>query len=148
MPQSLAKVYVHIVFSTKKGAKLIKEEYRKELQAYFIGILSNLGSFTEEIYCNPDHVHIFSTLPRTITLAQLVSKIKTPTSKFLKGKGVDGFGWQDGYAIFSVSASKVSVVKKYIQNQAIHHKQSTFQDELRLYFSEYGVDYDEKYVWD
>ena len=148
MSQSLAKVYIHVVFSTKNGVTTIKKQYRKELQAYFVGVLSKLGSYTEEIHCNPDHVHILCTLPRTISIAQLVSKIKTPTSKWMKTKGVHGFGWQDGYAIFSVSASKTAIVKKYIQNQPTHHKQKSFRDELRIFFSEYGIDYDERYVWD
>jgi REP element-mobilizing transposase RayT len=148
MSQSLAKVNVHIVFSTKNGANIIKEQFRTELQAYFVGVLSKLGSYTEELYCNPDHIHILCTLPRTITIAQLVSKIKTSTSKWLKKKGSLNFSWQDGYAIFSVSTSKLPVVKKYIQNQAIHHNNKPFKEELRLFFSEYGVEYDERYVWD
>ena len=47
MPQSLAKVNVHIVFSTKNGANMIKEQFRNELHAYFVGVLSKLGSYTE-----------------------------------------------------------------------------------------------------
>jgi len=148
MPQSLAKVNVHIVFTTKYGQEFITDEIRKELHSYVIGVLSNLGSYTYEIYANPDHIHILCTLPRTITMANLVSKIKTTSSKWLKNKGVPDFYWQDGYGIFSVSSSKVEVVKKYIKNQPQHHNEVDCKDEFRLFLKENGIEYDERYVWD
>lgn len=148
MPQSLAKVNVHIVFTTKYGQELINVEVRDELHSYVIGVLSNLGSYTYEIYANPDHIHILCTLPRTITMADIVSKIKTTSSKWLKNKGVRDFYWQDGYGIFSVSSSKVETVKKYIKNQPEHHKKVDCKDEFRLFLKENGIEYDERYVWD
>ena len=148
MPQSFAKVNVHIVFTTKYGRDLIKDEIRDELHSYTIGVLSNLGSYTYEIYANPDHIYILCTLPRTITMADLVSKIKTTSSKWLKNKGVPDFYWQDGYGIFSVSSSKVETVKKYIKNQPQHHKEVDCKDEFRLFLKENGIEYDERYVWD
>ncbi|MDC0584212.1 IS200/IS605 family transposase [Bacteroidales bacterium] len=148
MPQSLSKIYVHIVFSTKFRENLIKEEIRQELQKYIIGCLNDLKSYTEEIYINPDHLHILCTLPRTITIAQIVSKIKAPSSKWMKTKGIVGFSWQDGYGAFSVSASNVDAVKKYILNQPEHHKKENFKEELVLFFKKYNIEYDERYVWD
>jgi putative transposase len=148
MSQSLAKVYVHIVFSTKKGQHLINEKIRNELQSYLIGVLSKIGAYTYELYANPDHIHILNTMPRTITIADLISKIKTSSSKWLKLQGINNFDWQDGYGIFSVSASKVSVVRNYILNQPDHHKKIKFKEELRQFFKEYEIEYDERYVWD
>ncbi len=148
MSQSLSKVYVHIVFSTEHMQKLIPESIREELQAYIIGCLSNIKSYGEEIYINPDHLHVLCTLPRTVTSAQLVSKLKTPSSAWLKNKGISSFAWQDGYAIFSVSASKLAAVTQYIRNQSEHHKKLDFKNELRLFFKEYNLDFDERYVWD
>lgn len=148
MSQSLAKVNVHIVFTTKYGVEFINEEIRDELHSYVIGVLSNLGSYTHEIFANPDHIHVLCTLPRTITMAVLVSKIKTSSSKWIKHKGIPDFYWQDGYGIFSVSSSKVEVVKRYIKNQPQHHKDEHYKDEFRLFLKENGIEYDERYVWD
>ena len=148
MPQSLAKVYIHIVFTTKTGFPFIHEIVRPELQSYIIGTLSNLRIFTYEIYANPDHIHILCTLPRTITMANLISKIKTSSSKWIKTKGIHDFDWQDGYGIFSVSSSKVATVENYIRKQPEHHKLANYKDELRQFFKEYEIDYDEQYVWD
>ena len=148
MPQSLAKVHIHIVFTTKTGFPFIYEVVRPELQSYIIEILSKLGIFTFEIYANPDHIHILCTLPRTLTMANLVSKIKTSSSKWIKTKGIIDFDWQDGYGIFSVSSSKVATVENYIRKQPEHHKYAHYKDELRQFFKEYKIDYDERYVWD
>lgn len=148
MPQSLAKVIVHIVFTTKYRQAIISDEIRPELHAYAIEVLSNLGSYTHEIYANPDHIHILCTLPRTITMAELVSKIKTTTSKWLKSKGILEFYWQDGYGIFSVSTSKVEVVARYIRHQPQHHNEVECKEEFILFLNENGIEYDERYVWD
>jgi putative transposase len=148
MPQSLAKVYVHIVFSTKYRKDCITDEIRNELHSYIIGVLSNLGSYTHELFANPNHIHILCSLPRTITIAELVSKTKTSSSKWIKQKGIPDFGWQDGYGIFSVSALAVDTVKKYIINQPHHHADVVYQDEMRQHFQENEIEYDELYVWD
>jgi REP element-mobilizing transposase RayT len=148
MPQSLAKVYIHIVFTTKTGFPFIAESVRPELHSYLIGTLSKMSIFTYEIYANPDHIHILCTLPRTLTMANLISKIKTSSSKWIKTKGIHDFDWQDGYGIFSVSSSKVAIVENYIRKQPEHHKQANYKDELRQFFKEYEIDYDERYVWD
>ncbi len=148
MPQSLSQVYLHCVFSTKHVKPIITDSVRNDLHAYIIGTLSNIGSYVHEIYANPDHIHILCTLPRTITTANLISKIKTPSSKWLKTQGVSNFAWQDGYGTFSVSSSKLSVVKNYIINQPEHHNKTSFKDEYRKFLNEYDIDFDERYVWD
>ncbi|MBK3518791.1 IS200/IS605 family transposase [Carboxylicivirga marina] len=148
MSQSLSKVYIHLIFSTKHIEPLITERVRTKLQAYIVGTLSELKSYTEAIYANPDHLHILCTLPRIISIASLVSNIKSSSSKWMKTNGTPNFFWQDGYGIFSVSSSKVPIVKKYIENQKAHHQESHFKDELREFFKQYHVEYDEDYVWD
>jgi len=148
MSQSLAKVYTHIVFTTKHGQCFVTDEVRAELHSYIIGTIAAMGMYTYEVYANSDHVHILTTLSRTITIADMISKIKTSSSKWLKQKGILGFDWQDGYGIFSVSASGVDVVTRYIRNQPKHHAKTGYKDELRLFFRKYKIEYDERYVWD
>jgi hypothetical protein len=58
------------------------------------------------------------------------------------------FAWQNGYGAFSVGQSEVERVRAYIAGQEEHHRKRTFQDEYRAFLKEYGVDYDERYVWD
>ena len=127
---------------------LITDTVRKDLHSYIIGTLSNIGSYVNEIYANTDHLHVLCTLPRTITIAELISKIKTSSSKWIKKQGVVNFSWQDGHGSFSVSSSKVRIVEQYILNQPEHHKKTSFKDELRIFLKEYNIEYDERYIWD
>ena len=63
MAQSLVKMYTHIIFSTKHRQKLINKSIKSDLQAYLIGVNTNSGSYTYEIYAHYDHIHIFCLLP-------------------------------------------------------------------------------------
>ena len=149
MPQSLSKVYLHIVFSTKNRKAIISEEAKPQLQAYLIELASNsMGVFTEEIFANSDHIHWLCILPRTLTIAELVQKVKILTSSKMKEIAHLDFAWQKGYGAFSVSQSKVDVIKKYIQNQEEHHQKLSFQDEYRRFLKDYEIEFDEQYVWD
>lgn len=148
MPQSLSKVYLHVIFSTKNRVPIISEKIRPEAQTYFVKVGSNLGSFTEEIFMMPDHIHWLCTLPRTQTIADLVKNVKIPSSAKIKEMGVRDFAWQKGYGAFSVSQSKIETVRNYIQNQPEHHKKEDFQTEYRRFLKEYRIEYDEQYVWD
>ena len=68
--------------------------------------------------------------------------------KTSEGTNNKEFQWQGGYAGFSVSKSNVAEVRKYIENQAEHHRKMTIQDELRALFKRHGIEFDERYVWD
>jgi REP element-mobilizing transposase RayT len=150
MAQSLAKVYLHIVFSTKKRHPLIISKIEKELYAYIGGVIKNLKAIPININGMPDHIHILCTFPRTITIAKYLEEIKKCSSKWIKTKGDEflSFAWQGEYSVFSVSESKVNAVSKYISNQKEHHKNMTFQEEVIQFLEKYGLEYDEKYLWD
>lgn len=148
MSQSLANVVIHLVFSTKTRQPTITSEIREELNPYVTGILRNLG-------CNPiaiggveDHMHVLFGLGRTITIAQIVEKLKTSSNKWAHEKWGEPLAWQSGYGAFSVGVQEVEVVSRYVWNQAEHHKAVSFQDEYRAILIEHGIAFDEKYMWD
>src|SRR4029434_5801289 len=108
MSQSLAKILLHIVFSTKERAPSLKNKpVREELFRYAAGTLQNINCPAIIVGGVEDHVHVLCLLSRTITVAKLVENIKTSTSKWIKtqGPGYRGFFWQGGYGAFSVSES-------------------------------------------
>ena len=98
----------------------------------------------------PDHVHLAIRLSRTITIADLVAKLKSTSSKWVKTQpnGPTTFAWQRGYACFSVGPDELKALRSYIENQEEHHTTQTFQEEFRMFLSKYGVEFDEAYVWD
>ena len=150
MPQSLSKVYVHLIFSTKNRERLLREDIRPDLHAYIGGILRSLDSPCIEVNTEPDHAHLLFILSRTQTISDVVGQAKRGSSAWLKTKSpsYSQFHWQNGFGAFSVSQSAVDEVREYIQCQAEHHKRVNFQDELRGFLKRYKVDFDERYVWD
>ncbi len=149
MPQSLSKVLVHLIFSTKNREPLIEEAIRPRLNAYIVGILENLKSPSLQTGGERDHTHILFSLARTISIADVVEEVKKGSSKWLKIEGEEPeFAWQSGYGAFSIGESQVETVVAYIQNQAEHHQKMTFQEEYRRFLERYKVAYDERDVWD
>jgi putative transposase len=128
MPQSLALVLVHIIFSTKnRMAFLQSAELRSELHAYLTGTLRGLQCEPLQVGGMEDHVHILSGLSRTTSLAEWVKKLKTNSTMTVKAKGHSHFSWQSGYRACSVSQSAKESVIAYIASQEIHHRKMTFQ---------------------
>ncbi|MBX3461306.1 MAG: IS200/IS605 family transposase [Planctomycetes bacterium] len=150
MPQSLAKLYVHIVFSTQGREPMLGDAWREELFQILGGTANNLGCQSLIVGGVADHVHMLLVLGRTITLADAVGKIKSTSSAWInQTRGLTGrFAWQGGYSAFSVSQANVEATRDYIRNQAIHHNKQTFQDELREWLQTYGLEWDEKYLWE
>lgn len=151
MPQSLARIWLHLVFSTsERRAYLQNLELREEM-------FRMLGYHANEAGCPParvggwnDHVHLLCGLSRTVTVAALVEVLKRETWKWIKQRANDlsTFHWQNGYGAFSVSQSNVDQVIEYINRQPGRHGQVTFQDEFRALCAGHKMDIDERYAWD
>jgi putative transposase len=150
MPQSLSAVYIHLVFSTKERHPFLRDEsVRNSLHLY-------LGGISKRLRCAPiitggveDHVHLLARLGRTLTQAEWVKELKRVSNLWMKEKySIKDFAWQGGYADFSVSASNLEQVKKYIANQQFHHRKMDFQEELRALLRRHDLDWDERHVWD
>ena len=150
MSQSLSSVLVHLVFSTKNREPFITPIIETELHPYMATIFRELKSPSLAIDGTTDHVHILFSLARVVTIADIVEEVKTSTSKWIKTKGREfrNFYWQRGYGAFSIGQSNVATLKRYIRNQKQHHRHVTFQDEYRKFLKAYGIDYDERFVWD
>ncbi len=150
MGQSLAKVYLHLVFSTKHRQHLIFPPFDKDLFAYMAATCNEFDSPAVQVGGYSNHVHILCKFSRKIPIMTLLQRVKSHSSKWMKTNHnyLQDFFWQDGYAAFSVDYRGVKVVQKYILNQRKHHGEETFQEEFRRLMTEHGIEWDEKYVWD
>jgi putative transposase len=151
MPQSLANVLLHIVFSTKERRALFQNpDLRDEMHRYLAGISAKLNCSAIIVGGATDHVHLLANQSRTIALAEWVKELKRASSIWAKEKTPDWglFQWQAGYGAFSVSQSQAPRVKEYIGSQEEHHQGLSFQDEFRELLKRHNVAFDEQYVWD
>ncbi len=151
MSQSLAKILVHTVFSTKDRRPFLRDKaLREELHHYLGGILANLDCQPIIVGGFEDHVHLLCALSRTREAAETVKEVKRGSSLWLKTKGpeLSNFAWQSGYGMFSIGFSQIEGVRKYIAGQEQHHRKVSFQDEFRELLRRYEIEFDEKHVWD
>jgi REP element-mobilizing transposase RayT len=151
MSQSLAQIYVHIIFSTKNRLPFLVDcSFRSRLHAYLAGICNNQGSPSLQTGGIADHVHILCRLSKTGAVSDLIRDLKRDSTNWVKqeNSALHDFHWQNGYGAFSVSAEHVGTVTGYIQDQESHHASESFQDEFRRFCKKCGAVLDERYAWD
>lgn len=151
MPQSLANMIVHLVFSTKDRQPWFTDtEKMNSKHAYLGGVSAKLECPTLTIGCVADHVHLLARLSRTMSLADWVKELTRASTVWMKEEWSEfaTFHWQAGYGAFSVSQSNTDAVVEYIRHQAEHHRTKTFQEEFRAMLRKNGIEWDERYVWD
>jgi REP element-mobilizing transposase RayT len=148
MAQTLTRVLVHLIFSTKNRVPLISPEIESHLHSYIGGICRNHESPLIAAGGMPDHVHVLVSLSKNIALSNLLMEVKKDSSKWIKdkGPGLEAFGWQDGYGGFSIGESGVEPLQRYFANQKEHHKKKTFEEELVEILKKYRVPFDPKYL--
>ena len=149
MAQSLSKIVVHVVFSTKNHKPFLSTAVRNNLFAYITGILNSLDCRTLDINGTEDHVHVLVMMAKTISLSKMLQDIKGGSSRWLNSQAVKArpFAWQSGYGAFSVSESQIVKVVDYIAGQEEHHRKTTFQEELILLLKKHKIEFDEQHLW-
>jgi len=148
MTQSFTKNLQHIIFSTKSRDNWIDASWQKDLYSYIGGILKRIDSKLLAAGGIPDHIHLLVSLNKNLTVPEVVRKIKSSSTNWIRKniRNKRSFAWQNGYAAFSVSNSKIDQVKNYIKNQSYHHKKLDFEEELKLFLDKNEILYDEDHL--
>ncbi len=150
MAHTFTALLVHAIFSTKDRAPMLTHDLRHRLFPYMGGIVRNLNGAALIINGVEDHVHVLASMPATLTLSDLMKELKGISSGWVNDTmGLPGrFGWQTGYAAFSVSKSLAETVRSYIAKQEEHHRRTTFQEEYLLFLHRHNIEYDPRFVFE
>jgi putative transposase len=149
MPQSLSRILLHLIFSTKNRASYFTDPaIRNGLHGYLAATTNHLGCSAIRVGGVADHVHVVCSLGRTLSVATFVAKLKVSSKLAVRERYSVQFSWQNGYAAYSVSESALESIVQYVSDQETHHKTVTFQDEYRAFLQRHNVSFDERYVWD
>lgn len=148
MASTLTSLLIHITFSTRYREPLIPDSVDIDLYAYVGGICRNMNSPLMAMGGTTDHVHMLVSLSKTVALSDLLLSVKRDSSKWMNDHTAIDFHWQAGYFGFSIGASGVPAAKRYIAHQKEHHRTMDFKDEVRNLLTQYGVEWDERYIWD
>ena len=148
MSQSLSRILVHLIYSTKNREPFLTPEVLPKLIAYQAGIFKDMDCPAIEIGGMADHVHALFVLSRKRELCDVIEDVKKGSSKWIKTQGPEfrQFYWQGGYGAFSVSSTHEDSVQKYILNQEEHHRQKPFRDELLEMLNKAGIGFDPKHL--
>lgn len=151
MPQSLADIWIHLIFSTKHRQPWLEDErIREELFRYMSSICTQMDSIPRIVGGVADHAHLLFRQSKNHPLAKIIKSVKGDSSIWIKKRwpGFHEFYWQRGYGAFSVSPRHVDVVEKYIARQEEHHRDMGYQDEFRFFLNRHQIPYEERFLWD
>ena len=149
MANTYTQVYIHFVFVVKYRNAVIHPNWKDELLSVITSMIQNEGHKVIAINSMPDHVHLFCGMSPTQSFSDFMRNVKSFSSKWINDKGLTEqvFRWQTGYAAFSYSKSKIPIVANYIANQEKHHAKKTFQEEYIKCLKDFGIDFDERYIF-
>jgi putative transposase len=140
---------MHFTWSTKGREPWLGAEMRGDLYSYIGGIMNNKRAKLISAGGMFDHIHLYASLPSTISIADFVNVVKSNSSRWLHESSpkLRNFAWQEGYGTFSVSKSGEQSVISYIRNQEKHHGKTSFKQEFVAMLEKHGIAYDERYIW-
>lgn len=135
-----SRIWIHLVWATKNRQRIIHKTQGLQLFDFLLTKGKSLDIPFEKLNIQPEHVHALIDLPTNKMLSEFMHNIKGSSSNMLnKEVFKTKFEWQRGYGAYSVSASRIEAIRKYIENQHIHHQKTTFGEEYQQWIKEYGL---------
>lgn len=149
MANTYTQLYVHCVFAVKYRAAMLHSAWDERLRLYITATVQNRKHKMLAINNMPDHLHFFIGLHPIQSISDMLEVVKGESSEWINYEKLTKrkFNWQGGYGAFSHSRSQIDAVVKYILNQKEHHKKTTFLEEYKKMLCDFGVDYDERYIF-
>ena len=143
-------VNIHMTWSTKNRIRSLDPQWAGRLYAFLNSIAVAKKARLIEANSEPDHIHLYVSMPSTIAIAEMINAFKSNSSRWIHESFPNRrlFSWQEGYAAFSIGRSEEQAVIRYIRNQREHHRKYDFQQEFIDLLRRYGIEYDIRYVFD
>ena len=140
MGNSYINVNVYVFFHTKSTGCTIQEKDLIRVFDYIGGIIRAMEGHSYKVGGRPDHIHLLASLPKKMNVPDFVRTIKANSSRWIKELSpyYQGFMWQEGYGVFSVSESDKDVIIKYIENQKLRHEKQTASEEFDRFLNKMG----------
>ena len=141
---SWIRIWVHLVFSTKnREPYLSNPDLRKKVFQHIKQNAELKDIWIDMINGHSEHTHCLISLGRDQSLSKVAQLIKGESSYWINQNKLtkSKFVWQNDYWAVGVSESHLDSIRKYIQEQDIHHKKKSFNDEIELFMKKYGWKY-------
>ncbi len=147
---SYCYLYYHIVLVVGKRENVFTEEHEQSLYNYIGAFFRNKKSHLECINGTENHLHLLVRIHQSFSIADLMRDLKVATNKFIKENNLfpKFKKWQNGYAAFSVTSYMADRLKKYIQDQKIHHKKTKFTNEFIGILNKHEIEFNPDELFD
>jgi REP element-mobilizing transposase RayT len=125
---ALWRLYYHLVWATKERHPLITPHIEQELYGYIVGKAHALECITHAIGGIEDHLHLVTSIPPKLSIADFVQNIKGSSAHHLNhGRYMSQtkFVWQRGYGVFSLGSKQLAEAVAYVLDQKMHHQRGT-----------------------
>jgi len=137
---SFSKIWIHYIWETLDHEYVFDKDVRLKVSKFLFEYAKEKDIFMKVNFVNNDHVHILIELPTNLTIEECIKLFKGASSHFINQNRLINakFNWGRGYGAFSVSASQLVVVEKYIRDQEEHHRKKSFSEEYSLFLEKYN----------
>jgi REP element-mobilizing transposase RayT len=139
---SYNKIWIHFIWETPDKQKILPGDAREKVSNFLYDYCKVKNIFIKVNYVNADHVHAVVDLPTNLSVEECIKLLKGSSSFYINKNRItrNKFSWGKGYGAFSVSASQLNNVIKYIKNQGEHHRTKSFTEEYQLFIKKYEID--------
>ncbi|WP_394701160.1 IS200/IS605 family transposase [uncultured Draconibacterium sp.] len=138
---SYVRNWLHCVWGTKSKFPLLTDENKQKILDHILANAKTKGIFIYSINGSRDHVHCLISLLPDQNITKVIQLIKGESSYWVNKENLcKNFKWADGYFAVSISESQVEKVKIYIQNQEIHHKKKSWEEEYNEFIKNYNFE--------
>jgi putative transposase len=140
--------HFHCSFRTKNRRPFITPELRDRLRPFLGAIARQHKMKAVEIGGMPDHVHLLTSLPSTMTISKAMQLLKGGSSKWVHDifPNQRTFSWQEEYGAFSLSVSQMDNTIAYFRGQLEHHRKFTLQEEFLRLLKKHALEHNDRYL--
>ena len=150
MPHTHSALKVHVIFSTRKQEALLDPALLERLVPYLAKVLRSAECTPLAVNGFQDHMHaVFGYSPR-LALSNVLRELKGSSSSWVRHQMPErrNFAWQEGFAAYSVSPSRVPEAVRYVETQEEHHREKSFEEEYLEFLALGGIQIDEPSVFE
>ena len=133
------RLWVHLVWSTKKRAHLLGDSIRPVVFEHIRANAEKKNIHILEVNGYSDHVHCLVSFKATQSVARVVKLIKGESAHWINKENICDlfFEWQTEYWAVSIGLSEINYTRRYIQNQEEHHTKKSFESEMKAMSMQY-----------
>ena len=137
---SYIKIWIHAVWGTKHREPVLRPPILESVCSHILSNAREKQIYIDRINGHDDHIHVLMLLKYDLSISKQMQLLKGESAYWANRNDIvkGGLEWSAKYFAASVSNDKTDHVKKYIDNQQIHHQKQTFLEEYAFFLKNLG----------